>query len=190
MTEGWAQVDFSLRGDTSIIERTKYDLYYIENWSLLFDPKDHRADLRGTRQRDRERVLGRATDGGRAGRGGDGRTQNGYMCTHSGYEAARRAPGRGAVWVLIPIRSEDRMRRADMPVPMTDDTGFQSPSGPKTGCDTSLARGSAAGTSFQSPSGPKTGCHVWPRIPTVTAICFNPRLVRRPDATSPRANDS
>jgi Undecaprenyl-phosphate glucose phosphotransferase len=35
---GWAQVN-GLRGDTSIIERTKYDLYYIENWSLLFDFK-------------------------------------------------------------------------------------------------------------------------------------------------------
>jgi exopolysaccharide biosynthesis polyprenyl glycosylphosphotransferase len=35
---GWAQVN-GLRGDTSIFERTKYDLYYIENWSLLFDIK-------------------------------------------------------------------------------------------------------------------------------------------------------
>ena len=35
---GWAQVN-GLRGDTSIVERTKYDLYYIENWSLLFDVK-------------------------------------------------------------------------------------------------------------------------------------------------------
>ncbi len=35
---GWAQVS-GLRGDTSILERTKYDLYYIENWSLLFDLK-------------------------------------------------------------------------------------------------------------------------------------------------------
>lgn len=35
---GWAQVN-GLRGDTSIFERTKYDLYYIENWSLLFDFK-------------------------------------------------------------------------------------------------------------------------------------------------------
>jgi len=35
---GWAQVN-GLRGDTSIIERTKYDLYYVENWSLLFDLK-------------------------------------------------------------------------------------------------------------------------------------------------------
>ena len=27
-----------MKWDTkSIIERTKYDLYYIENWSLLFD---------------------------------------------------------------------------------------------------------------------------------------------------------
>lgn len=35
---GWAQVN-GLRGDTSISERTKYDLYYIENWSLWFDFK-------------------------------------------------------------------------------------------------------------------------------------------------------
>lgn len=35
---GWAQVN-GLRGETSIVERTKYDLYYIENWSLLFDVK-------------------------------------------------------------------------------------------------------------------------------------------------------
>jgi exopolysaccharide biosynthesis polyprenyl glycosylphosphotransferase len=33
---GWAQIN-GLRGDTSIIERTKYDLWYIENWSLLLD---------------------------------------------------------------------------------------------------------------------------------------------------------
>jgi lipopolysaccharide/colanic/teichoic acid biosynthesis glycosyltransferase len=33
---GWAQVN-GLRGDTSIDERVKYDLYYIENWSLAFD---------------------------------------------------------------------------------------------------------------------------------------------------------
>jgi exopolysaccharide biosynthesis polyprenyl glycosylphosphotransferase len=35
---GWAQVN-GLRGDTSIPERTKYDLWYIENWSLLLDIK-------------------------------------------------------------------------------------------------------------------------------------------------------
>ena len=35
---GWAQVN-GLRGNTSIAERTKYDLYYIENWSLIFDIK-------------------------------------------------------------------------------------------------------------------------------------------------------
>jgi exopolysaccharide biosynthesis polyprenyl glycosylphosphotransferase len=35
---GWAQVN-GLRGSTSIDERTKYDLYYIENWSLSFDLK-------------------------------------------------------------------------------------------------------------------------------------------------------
>lgn len=35
---GWAQVN-GLRGDTSIQDRIKYDLYYIENWSLAFDVK-------------------------------------------------------------------------------------------------------------------------------------------------------
>jgi len=35
---GWAQVN-GLRGDTSIEERTKYDLWYVENWSLLLDIK-------------------------------------------------------------------------------------------------------------------------------------------------------
>ncbi len=35
---GWAQVN-GLRGDTSIEERIKYDLFYIENWSLFFDIK-------------------------------------------------------------------------------------------------------------------------------------------------------
>jgi Undecaprenyl-phosphate glucose phosphotransferase len=33
---GWAQVN-GLRGDTSIAERTKYDLWYTENWSLWLD---------------------------------------------------------------------------------------------------------------------------------------------------------
>ena len=33
---GWAQIN-GLRGDTSIAERTKYDLWYIENWSLALD---------------------------------------------------------------------------------------------------------------------------------------------------------
>lgn len=35
---GWAQVN-GLRGQTSIEERTRYDLYYVENWSILFDIK-------------------------------------------------------------------------------------------------------------------------------------------------------
>jgi exopolysaccharide biosynthesis polyprenyl glycosylphosphotransferase len=33
---GWAQVN-GLRGDTSIEERTRYDLWYVENWSLSLD---------------------------------------------------------------------------------------------------------------------------------------------------------
>jgi exopolysaccharide biosynthesis polyprenyl glycosylphosphotransferase len=35
---GWAQVN-DLRGDTSIADRTIYDIYYIENWSPAFDIK-------------------------------------------------------------------------------------------------------------------------------------------------------
>ena len=35
---GWAQVN-GLRGDTSIVERTKYDVWYTENWSLWLDFK-------------------------------------------------------------------------------------------------------------------------------------------------------
>lgn len=35
---GWAQVN-GLRGNTSLEERIKYDIYYIENWSLWFDFK-------------------------------------------------------------------------------------------------------------------------------------------------------
>jgi exopolysaccharide biosynthesis polyprenyl glycosylphosphotransferase len=33
---GWAQVN-GLRGNVPIEERTRYDLYYVENWSLAFD---------------------------------------------------------------------------------------------------------------------------------------------------------
>lgn len=35
---GWAQVN-GLRGDTSITERTKYDMWYSTNWSILLDIK-------------------------------------------------------------------------------------------------------------------------------------------------------
>lgn len=35
---GWAQVN-GLRGDTPIDERTKFDRYYVENWSLMLDLK-------------------------------------------------------------------------------------------------------------------------------------------------------
>ncbi len=35
---GWAQVN-GLRGNAPIEERTKYDVYYVENWSLAFDLK-------------------------------------------------------------------------------------------------------------------------------------------------------
>jgi exopolysaccharide biosynthesis polyprenyl glycosylphosphotransferase len=33
---GWAQVN-GLRGNTSLVERIRYDLYYLENWSIRFD---------------------------------------------------------------------------------------------------------------------------------------------------------
>jgi exopolysaccharide biosynthesis polyprenyl glycosylphosphotransferase len=33
---GWAQVH-GLRGDTNLIDRVRYDLYYLENWSLILD---------------------------------------------------------------------------------------------------------------------------------------------------------
>ena len=33
---GWAQIN-GLRGNTSIEERVKYDLYYVENWTIMFD---------------------------------------------------------------------------------------------------------------------------------------------------------
>jgi lipopolysaccharide/colanic/teichoic acid biosynthesis glycosyltransferase len=35
---GWAQVN-GWRGNSSIEKRIEYDLYYIENWSLLLDVK-------------------------------------------------------------------------------------------------------------------------------------------------------
>jgi len=35
---GWAQVN-GLRGDTPLEERTRYDIHYVENWSLVFDVK-------------------------------------------------------------------------------------------------------------------------------------------------------
>jgi exopolysaccharide biosynthesis polyprenyl glycosylphosphotransferase len=35
---GWAQVN-GMRGQTSIVERTEYDLFYVETWSLAFDIK-------------------------------------------------------------------------------------------------------------------------------------------------------
>jgi putative colanic acid biosynthesis UDP-glucose lipid carrier transferase len=50
---GWAQVN-DLRGDSDLVERIQYDLYYIEHWSVWFDlrilaltlwhiPKTHNA---------------------------------------------------------------------------------------------------------------------------------------------------
>jgi lipopolysaccharide/colanic/teichoic acid biosynthesis glycosyltransferase len=33
---GWAQIN-GLRGNSSVEKRIEYDLYYIENWSIVFD---------------------------------------------------------------------------------------------------------------------------------------------------------
>ncbi|MFH0795030.1 MAG: undecaprenyl-phosphate glucose phosphotransferase [bacterium] len=46
---GWAQVN-GLRGDCSIPERLKYDLYYIENWNIWFDLKILAMTLLGANQ--------------------------------------------------------------------------------------------------------------------------------------------
>ncbi len=35
---GWAQVN-GLRGDTPLEARTRFDIHYVENWSLAFDVK-------------------------------------------------------------------------------------------------------------------------------------------------------
>ncbi|MCI0579431.1 MAG: undecaprenyl-phosphate glucose phosphotransferase [Chloroflexi bacterium] len=60
---GWAQVN-GLRGDTSIIERTKYDIWYTENWSVLLDIKIILRTLWQIAKREGEGVEER-------GRGGD-----------------------------------------------------------------------------------------------------------------------
>ena len=33
---GWAQIN-GLRGHTSLRKRLQYDLFYVRNWSLMFD---------------------------------------------------------------------------------------------------------------------------------------------------------
>lgn len=59
---GWAQVN-GLRGDTSIRDRVDFDLYYIENWSLLFDLKILlMTPFRGIVNR-QESLVGRDHDG-------------------------------------------------------------------------------------------------------------------------------
>ena len=45
---GWAQVH-GWRGNTSISQRIKYDIYYIENWSLSLDFKILWMTLSGLR---------------------------------------------------------------------------------------------------------------------------------------------
>jgi Undecaprenyl-phosphate glucose phosphotransferase len=47
---GWAQVN-GLRGDTPLEERTRYDIYYVENWSLGFDLKILAMTLRSVLSR-------------------------------------------------------------------------------------------------------------------------------------------
>lgn len=52
---GWAQVH-GLRGDTSIQQRLRYDLYYIENWSLWLDMKIIIMTFFGSKRRRRRMV--------------------------------------------------------------------------------------------------------------------------------------
>jgi exopolysaccharide biosynthesis polyprenyl glycosylphosphotransferase len=52
---GWAQVH-GLRGDTSIQQRLRYDLYYIENWSLWLDVKILIMTFFGSKRRRRRSV--------------------------------------------------------------------------------------------------------------------------------------
>jgi lipopolysaccharide/colanic/teichoic acid biosynthesis glycosyltransferase len=47
---GWAQVN-GLRGDTPLPERTRYDIYYLENWSLALDVKILAMTLRSVLSR-------------------------------------------------------------------------------------------------------------------------------------------
>ena len=47
---GWAQVN-GLRGDTPLEERTRYDIYYVENWSPAFDLKILALTLRSVLSR-------------------------------------------------------------------------------------------------------------------------------------------
>jgi lipopolysaccharide/colanic/teichoic acid biosynthesis glycosyltransferase len=35
---GWAQIN-GYRGNTSIVKRIEYDIYYVENWSFYLDMK-------------------------------------------------------------------------------------------------------------------------------------------------------
>jgi exopolysaccharide biosynthesis polyprenyl glycosylphosphotransferase len=53
---GWAQVH-GLRGDTSIQQRLRYDLYYIENWSLWLDLKILIMTFFSGRRRTRRRSM-------------------------------------------------------------------------------------------------------------------------------------
>ncbi len=46
---GWAQVN-GLRGNTSITDRLKYDLFYVENWSFWFDIKIILMTMGGSRR--------------------------------------------------------------------------------------------------------------------------------------------
>jgi exopolysaccharide biosynthesis polyprenyl glycosylphosphotransferase len=47
---GWAQVN-GLRGDTPLPDRTRFDIYYVENWSLAFDVKILALTLRSVLSR-------------------------------------------------------------------------------------------------------------------------------------------
>ncbi len=57
---GWAQVN-DLRGDTSIPERIKCDIYYIEHWSFGFDLKILFLTIFGGKFRNEEKLKNRKT---------------------------------------------------------------------------------------------------------------------------------
>ena len=57
---GWAQVN-DLRGDTSIPERIKYDIDYIEHWSFGFDLKILFMTIFGGKFRNEEKLNNRKT---------------------------------------------------------------------------------------------------------------------------------
>ncbi len=53
---GWAQIH-GLRGDTSIVDRIKHDIWYIENWSIFLDIKIILLTVFGGKMINREKIV-------------------------------------------------------------------------------------------------------------------------------------